>query len=97
MATKSNTEIWAILGEWRRVRTNQGVTQKQFAQDRGLSVRTLRDWQRRFEPKAESPAEMIAKAQVLIDELQSMITAVRSASKADAPDWHNWLLDAACR
>lgn len=95
MATKSNTEIFAILSEWSRLRL-EGVTQKQFALDRGLSVRTLRDWERRFAPKAESPAEMIAKARVMVDELQRMIDAVRSASPKPLADWQRWLLDAAC-
>jgi transcriptional regulator with XRE-family HTH domain len=82
MVTKTQTEIFAILGEWRRVRED-GVTQKQFAADRGLSVRTLREWERRFEPKAESPAEMIAKAQVLVDELKRMIDALKLTKLED--------------
>ncbi len=76
MATKSNTEIFAILGEWKRLRL-EGVTQKQFAEERGLSVRTLRDWEHRFAPKAESPAEMIAKARVMVDELTRFIDALQ--------------------
>ncbi|MBX7113619.1 MAG: helix-turn-helix domain containing protein [Myxococcaceae bacterium] len=95
MATKRNTEILAILGEWKRLRL-EGVTQKQFCQERGLSVRTLRDWQRRFEPKTASPAEMIAKAQVVIDELQTMIDALRSGAHKPPPAWQRWLLDEAC-
>lgn len=82
MVTKTQTEIFAILGEWRRVRED-GVTQKQFAAERGLSVRTLREWERRFEPKAETPAEMIAKAQVLVDELKRMIDALQLTKVVD--------------
>jgi DNA-binding transcriptional regulator YiaG len=96
MATKTNTEIFSILGECRRLRL-EGVTQKQFAQDRGLSVRTLRDWQRRFQPKEPSPTELIARAQVMVDELQRMIDNVRSAPKTGSPGWQRWLLDAAYR
>ena len=71
MATKSNTEISAILGEWKRLR-REGVTQKQFAHDRGLSVRTLREWQRRHGTQEPSPDEVIAKMQVVIDGLMQL-------------------------
>lgn len=97
MATKSNTEIFALLGEWKRLR-QEGVTQKQFTKERGLSERTLRSWERRFEPKNKSPGELIAKAQVLVTELQCMIQAVRSGSvQSEPPGWQRWILDAACR
>jgi DNA-binding transcriptional regulator YiaG len=96
MAKHSSEAITAFLEEWKRLR-QEGVTQKQFASDHGLSERTLRSWQNRFKPKAETPAEMIAKAQVLVDELQRMIDALRSGMpQVPSPAWQRWILDAAC-
>jgi hypothetical protein len=96
MAIKSDTEIFAILGEWKRLR-QEGVTQKQFCDERGISERTLRSWVERYEPHDDSPAEMIAKAQRVVDELNRMIETLRAGTPQVQPAWHRWLIDAACR
>ena len=96
MAIKSDTEIQALLGEWKRLR-QEGVTQKRFCDDRGISERTLRSWVDRYEPNAESPAELIAKAQQLVDELNRLIETLRAGPPQVQPAWHRWLIDAACR
>lgn len=96
MATKYSSEaISAFLEEWQRLR-QEGVTQKQFTKDRGLSERTFRSWERRFEPQTETPAELIAKAELLVGTLQRMIAELQSgAPQAQMADWQRWILDAA--
>ncbi len=74
-AKKSTTEILSILGEWKRLR-QEGVTQKQFAQERGLSVRTLRDWERRFTCEPTNGPELVAQAKTLIDELTRLVASM---------------------
>jgi Transposase len=96
MATKSDTEIFEILGEWKRLR-QEGVTQKRFCDERGISERTLRSWVERNEPQAQTPAELITNAQAMIDELQRMIERLREAEPPVHREWQRWVFDAACR
>lgn len=95
VASKTETEIRAILAEYRRV-CREGMTKAQFSKQTGVPIRTLTDWQRRFEPKTDLRV-LIAKAEALIKELQRTVDASRPAAQPQLRDWQRWILDAACR
>lgn len=88
---RSDAEIIAILSEWRGLQKT-GLTQRKYAAQKGLSVRTLRSWQARYHSQSDNADEVVKEARRTIERLTLLVASLERHGISNKPKTSNNVL-----